>query len=231
MYSLDEGSLQRADAAVDSFRSYIHATVEQLRSTGQGPELARIMLEHRDNEALSEEELTAMYLIILFGGSETTTNLIGNGFLALQRHRAQWGQLVSHPELVRGAVEEMLRYDTPHHYLPRLIVEDFDLHGVPMKKGQTAIIMMGAANHDEAKFADPETFDIHRANKGDHLSLAFGPHYCLGAALARLEGEIVFSTLVRRFPEARLQDDHPRYAGSAMLRAIQHLPVELGPAR
>lgn len=230
LLSLDPGSLQRADEAIDSFRDYIHVTVDRLRRTGDGPDLARVMLEQRDNEALTEEQLTAMYLLILFGGSETTTNLLGNGFLALQRHRDQWDLLVSQPDLTRGSIEEMLRYDSPHHYLPRLVAEDFELHGVEMKKGETAIIIMGAANHDETRFSDPDVFDIQRPNRGDHLSLAFGPHYCLGAALARLEGEIVFSTLVRRFPEARLLDDRSAYGGSAMLRAIQHLPVDLGPS-
>ena len=88
---------------------------------------------------------------------------------------------------------------------------------------------MGAANRDEAKFPDPDRLDVTRPNKREHLSFAFGAHHCLGAALARLEGDVVFSTLLRRFPEARLLDDQPAYAGSAMLRAIQSLPTDLGP--
>ena len=228
LFSLDEGSLAAADAAIDAFREYVGRTVDRVRRTGEGPELAKVMLESRDNEALTEDELVAMYLLILFGGSETTTNLLGNGFLALQRHRAQWDMLVADPSLVRPAIEEMLRYDSPHHYLPRVVAEDFELHGRQMKKGQTLIVIQASANRDPLHFDDPDTFDITRANKGDHLSLAYGPHFCLGAALARLEGEIMFGTLLRRFPDAQLLDFEPMYGGSAMLRAVESLPTDFG---
>lgn len=228
LFSLDEGSLAAADAAIDAFREYVGRTVDRVRRTGEGPELAKVMLESRDNEALTEDELVAMYLLILFGGSETTTNLLGNGFLALQRHRAQWDMLVEDPSLVRPAIEEMLRYDSPHHYLPRVVAEDFELHGRRIKKGQTLIVIQASANRDPRHFDDPDTFDITRANKGDHLSLAYGPHFCLGAALARLEGEIMFGTLLRRFPDAQLLDFEPMYGGSAMLRAVESLPTDFG---
>jgi len=228
LFSLDERSLREADEAIDAFREYVGRTVARVRETGEGPELAKAMLDSREEEVMSEDELVAMYLLILFGGSETTTNLLGNGFLALQSHRNQWDLLVEQPDLVRGAMDELMRYDSPHHYLPRVVDEDFDLHGTTLRKGQTAIVVMGAANRDDAKFEDPDTLDVTRANKHEHLSFAYGAHYCLGAALARLEGEVVFSTLLSRFPEARLLDDHPSYAGSAMLRAIQALPTDLG---
>lgn len=228
LFSLDERSLQEADQAIDAFRDYVGRTVDHVRRTGEGPELAKAMLDSREDEVLTEDELVAMYLLLLFGGSETTTNLLGNGFLALQRHRDQWELLREQPDLVRGAIEEMMRYDSPHHYLPRVVDEDFELHGTNLRKGQTLIVVMGAANRDETVFDEPDAFDVSRPNKGNHLSFAFGAHHCLGAALARLEGEVVFSTLLERFPEARLLDDRPRYAGSAMLRAIQSLPTDLG---
>jgi cytochrome P450 len=231
LFSLDERSLREADQAIDAFREYVGRTVQRVRDTGEGPELAKTMLQSRDNEVLTEDELVAMYLLILFGGSETTTNLLGNGFLALQRHRDQWDRLVSRPDLIAGAISELMRYDSPHHYLPRVAAADFDLHGTPVRAGQTVIIMMGAANRDETVFDHPDRLDITRLNSNAHLSFTIGAHYCLGAALARLEGEVVFSTLVRRFPEARLLDDQPAYAGSAMLRAIQSLPTDLGPDR
>src|SRR5436190_3561670 len=193
LFSLDDTSLRQADEAIDAFRAYVGDMIHRLRTTGEGPELARLLLEHRDNEAMTEDELVAMYLLILFGGSETTTNLLGNGFAALQRNRDQWDLLVDDPTLVRGAVEELIRYDSPHHYLPRVVEDDFRLHDVELKAGQTAIIVMGAANRDESVFDRPDVLDIRRPNKSDHLSFAFGAHYCLGAALARLEGEIVFS--------------------------------------
>jgi cytochrome P450 len=231
LFSLGEDTLRRADDAIDAFRAYVGEMIHHLRATGEGPELARLLLDHHDNESMTQDELVAMYLLILFGGSETTTNLLGNGFLALQRHRDQWDLLVEDPSLVRGAVEELIRYDSPHHYLPRVVEQDFRLHDVDLQAGQTAIVVMGAANRDAAVFDDPDRLDVRRPNRADHLSFAFGAHYCLGAALARLEGEIVFSTLVQRFPEARLLDDDPTYGGSAMLRAVQSLPTDLGPRR
>ena len=228
LFSLDEKSLREADEAIDAFREYVGRTVQRVRETGEGPELAKAMLDSREEEVLTEDELVAMYLLILFGGSETTTNLLGNGFLALQKNRDQWDLLAEDPSLIRGAMDELMRYDSPHHYLPRVVAEDFDLHGTTLKAGQTAIILMGAANRDESKFEDPDRLDVTRANKREHLSFAFGAHHCLGAALARLEGEVVFTTLIERFPNARLLDDQPVYAGSAMLRAIQSLPTDLG---
>ena len=228
LFSLDETSLREADEAIDAFRDYVGETVQKVRRTGEGPELAKLMLDSREEEVMTEDELVAMYLLILFGGSETTTNLLGNGFLDLQRHRDQWDLLREDPSLVAGAMDELMRYDSPHHYLPRVVAEDFQLHGTTLKAGQTAIIVMGAANRDEEKFPDPDRLDVTRANKREHLSLAFGAHHCLGAALARLEGDVVFSTLLRRFPDARLLDDQPAYAGSAMLRAVQSLPTDLG---
>ncbi|UMG91241.1 cytochrome P450 [Nocardioides sp. TF02-7] len=231
LFSLDERSLREADEAIDAFREYVGRTVHRFRETGEAPDLAKAMLEQRDNEALTEDELVAMYLLILFGGSETTTNLLGNGFLALQRHRDQWDLLREHPDLVPGAIDELIRYDSPHHYLPRVADGDFEINGVPVRKGQTVIVVMGAANRDESVFPDPDRLDVTRPNRKEHLSFAFGAHYCLGAALARLEGDVVFSTLLRRFPDARLLDDQPVYAGSAMLRAIQSLPTDLGPDR
>jgi cytochrome P450 len=220
-------SLARADAAIDAFKDYVRAMVERLHRTGDGPELARIMLEGHSNEALTEDELVAMFVLILFGGSETTTNLLGNGFLALQRHRDQWDRLVADPTLVRGAVDELMRYDSPHHYLPRLATADFAIGDERIRAGETVIVMMGAANRDPEVFDDPERLDLTRPNRGDHLSLAFGPHYCLGAALAKMEGDLVFTALVTRFPEARLLTDEITYGGSAMLRAIRRLPTAL----
>jgi cytochrome P450 len=229
MFSVDPVALQHADQAIGAFRQYVHAMIGRMRDTGQGPELALTLLDSRASEALTEDELVAMYLLILFGGSETTTNLLGNGFLALQRHRDQWDLLAKDTSLVRGAVDELLRYDTPHHYLPRVAVEPFEIGGQRIDAGDTVIVLMGAANRDPEVFEEPQRLDITRPNRAEHLSLAFGPHFCLGAALARLEGEIVFTTLVTRFPQARLLSDDIYYGGSAMLRAIQHLPTDLSP--
>jgi hypothetical protein len=229
-YSLDAGVLERADRALAAFRSYIQDMIARLRTTGEGPELAKLLLQGHATDVLTDEELVATYLILLFGGSETTTNLLGNGFLALQRNRGQWDRLVAEPSLARAAVDEVMRYDSPHHYLLRVALEDFKIGGERIEAGDTVIPLMGAANRDPDVFADPAALDVTRPNRAEHLSLAFGPHYCLGAALARLEAEIVLSTLVTRFPDARLRTDRIEYGSSAMLRSIKNLPVDLGVA-
>jgi hypothetical protein len=229
-YSLDAGVLDRADRALAAFRAYIQDMIARLRTTGEGPELAKLLLQGHATDVLTDEELVATYLILLFGGSETTTNLLGNGFLALQRHRGQWDRLVADPALARAAVDEVMRYDSPHHYLLRVALEDFKIGGERIEAGDTVIPLMGAANRDPDVFAGPATLDVTRPNRAEHLSLAFGPHFCLGAALARLEAEIVLSTLVTRFPDARLRTDRIEYGSSAMLRSIKNLPVDLGVA-
>ena len=227
-YSLDAGVLERADRALAAFRAYIQDMITRLRTTGEGPELAKLLLQGHATDVLTDEELVATYLILLFGGSETTTNLLGNGFLALQRNRDQWDRLVADPSLARAAVDEVMRYDSPHHYLLRVALEDFKIGAERIDAGDTVIPLMGAANRDPDVFADPATLDVTRPNRAEHLSLAFGPHYCLGAALARLEAEIVLATLVTRFPDARLCTDRIEYGSSAMLRSISNLPVDLG---
>jgi cytochrome P450 len=227
-YSLDAGVLERADRALAAFRTYIQDMIARLRTTGEGPELAKLLLQGHATDVLTDEELVATYLILLFGGSETTTNLLGNGFLALQRNRDQWHRLVADPSLARAAVDEVMRYDSPHHYLLRVALEDFKIGGERIEAGDTVIPLMGAANRDPDVFADPAALDVTRPNRAEHLSLAFGPHYCLGAALARLEAEIVLSTLVTRFPDARLRTDRIEYGSSAMLRSVKNLPVDLG---
>jgi cytochrome P450 len=224
-------SLKRADQAIEAFREYVHAMVERMRRTGDGPELPMLMLDQKDNDALTEDELVAMFVLILFGGSETTTNLLGNGFLALQRNRDQWDRLVADPSLVRPAIEELIRYDSPHHYLPRVALADFEIGGEQVRAGDTMIIVMGAANRDPDVFDEPTRLDVTRSNASDHLSFGFGAYFCLGAALARLEGELVFTRLVSEFPQARLLTDDITYGGSAMLRAIQHLPTNLAPSK
>ena len=229
-YSLDAAVLERADRALAAFRTYIQDMITRLRNTGEGPELAKLLLQGHATDVLTDEELVATYLILLFGGSETTTNLLGNSFLALQRNRDQWDRLVADPSLARAAVDEAMRYDSPHHYLLRVALDDFTIGGERIRVGDTVIPLMGAANRDPEVFADPGTLDVTRPNRAEHLSLAFGPHFCLGAALARLEAEIVLSTLVTRFPDARLRTDRIEYGSSAMLRSIKNLPVDLGVA-
>lgn len=226
-FSLTEVSLDKAIVAIGEFRACVEAMVTRLRATGEGPELALQLLAGGDREGLTSRELVALYLLLLFGGTETTTNLLGSGFYNLQR-TDQWRDVVDDPTLVPNAVEEMLRFDPSVHFLPRFVLEDFAFERHEFHAGESVINMIGAANRDPAVFVDADRFDIRRDNAPNHLSLAFGPHYCLGAALARLEGEIVFTTLARRAPQIALANDcQVSYGGSAMQRTIRSLPVIL----
>ncbi len=230
-FSLNSKSLRQAHEAIQSFKAYVHELVADLRKKQNRTELAMALLDGRDGDNLSEDELVAMFVLLLFAGSETTTNLLGNGFLALQRNRQQWELICEDPALVPRAVEEALRYDAPLQYLPRVATVDMEIGDSSVRAGETIIIFIGAANRDPSAFDEPGSFDIRRTGQPGHLALAFGPHFCLGSSLARLEGEIVFGTLARRFPDARLTIDEPDYEGSAMLRSIRSLPTELGHER
>ena len=161
-----------------------------------------------DGDALDDDELVSMATELIGAGSETTRNLIGSGIWTLLRHPDELAQLRTDPGLDRGTVEECLRYEAPvQTAVPRFALEDVTLEGVPVPAGSMVGAVIGAANHDPARFPDPERFDIDRP---DNLPLTFAPgiHYCVGAAVARLEGQIAIGTAVRRF-DLELLDDEP----------------------
>jgi cytochrome P450 len=157
-------------------------------------------------------------------GNETTTNLIGNGMLALLRHPEQMQTLRDHPSLMSSAVEELLRYDSPVQTDARTAMEDHELDGRPIRKGQGVVILIGAANHDPQAFPDPERLDITR-NKNSHISFGRGIHHCLGAALARMEGRMAFEALLDRFGEMHLRTVQPAFKDHIVLRGLRTLPV------
>src|SRR5262249_9681629 len=154
-------------------------------------------------EGLNEDELFSNAVLLLAAGHETTTNLIGNGMLALLSHPGQRRDLQQHPELIDDAVEEMLRYDSPVQCISRVAAEGCQFGGVPATRGELVLGALGAANRDPSVFSDPDRFDIRRADNR-HLSFGSGPHFCLGAALARMEAQIAVGTLLQRFPDIQL---------------------------
>jgi cytochrome P450 len=199
----------------------------QTMASGAGatPEglLARIALA-RDENRLSGIEALAQCCTLLFAGYETTRNLLGNGLLALLRHPDQWTALKARPQGLRGAVREMLRYDSPVQYTGRRLLADVEIGGKRLRRGDLAILHIGAANHDPRRFSDPDRFDIER-DEGSHLSFGHGPHICLGAALTQMEAEIAFTALMRAMPEAALAPDPPVWQRTAAYRALARLPV------
>lgn len=177
-----------------------------------------------EGERLTREELYANTILLLAAGQETTTNLIGNGSLALLRHPDQMAKLRENPDLIVGAVEEMLRYDNPAQVAYRVATEDITIGKKAVRQGQIVNLLIGAANRDPAQFVDPDRFDITR---GEIHQIGFGAgiHYCIGAPLARLEGQIALSTLVQRFPHIHLKTEQLEWQEHPTFRGLKSLPV------
>jgi cytochrome P450 len=205
---------------------YFHRLFE-LRRREPGNDLTT-QLVHAEEEGnkLSNEELTANIILLFGAGHETTVNLIGNGLLALHRNPDQLRLLQSDPSLAANAVEELLRYDSSVQVTGRTTIEDVDdIGGIPLAKGQSVVCLLGSANRDPAVYPDPDRLDITRADVRP-LSFGGGIHYCLGAQLARIEGEVAIATLLRRLPNLRLDDaDHPDWRQTFVLRGLNKLPA------
>ena len=170
-----------------------------------------------------------MLRLLLIAGNETTTNLIGNGMLALLRNPDELDRLREDPSRIPGAVEELLRFDSPVQTDFRGALEDCEVNGSPVRRGENIVLLIGAANRDPAAFEEPDRLDIGRA-EGSHISFGRGIHHCIGAPLARLEGRIVLEVLLERFASMRLLDERPAYRGGVVLRGLESLPVAAVPA-
>ena len=162
------------------------------------------------------------------GGKETTTNLIGNGLLSLLQHPEQLALLRSDLSLLPSAVEELLRYESPIQYTTRLAPDDLELGGKLIRKRQAVIAVLGAANHDPSRFPDPERLDIMRKDNR-HLAFGWSSHYCFGAPLARVEGQIAFSTILRRLGDLKLEPAPLVWRHNMIFRGLERLPVTFRP--
>lgn len=180
-------------------------------------------------EHLSEDELIAMLLVLMVAGYETTVNLIGSGSLALIEHPSQMRMLRQDPSLIKSAVEELLRFGNPvEHATERYAMEDITLHGVTIPKGDLVLAVLASANRDENQFENPDVLDITRQNN-KHVAFGLGVHYCAGAPLARLEGSIAFTTLVKRLPTLRLgvKPEQLLWRPGITVRGLEALPVAI----
>ncbi|GAB96816.1 hypothetical protein BJY21_001913 [Kineosphaera limosa] len=215
-----------ATQALVELEAYFDRLISEREHTGGDDILSALIEAESEGGRLNRRELITMAVLLLFAGFETTVNLIGNGTAALLAHPEQAQDLRADPSLVPGAVEEMLRYDTPVQVVARIATRELRLGGAQVPAGEMISLLLGAANRDPAVFDDPHRFDIHRPNARRHLSFAAGPHHCLGASLARLEAQVAFAALLRR--------GVPRPAGEAVrrrtyiLRGFERLPVALG---
>jgi cytochrome P450 len=206
-------------------RDYFAAEIEKRHRNPGRDLMSSLVAAHDDSETLDAGELMHFLVILLIAGNETTTNLIGNGMLALASNHPQIDLLRSRPELLPSAIEEMLRYDSPVQALFRTAKEDLEIGGIPLEKGTGVVLMLGAANRDPAQFKNPDTFDITREDN-QHVSFGEGIHHCLGAGLARLEASIAFGALIERFPRLRLADNaNLEYKNSFFVRGLTSLPM------
>ena len=179
-----------------------------------------------EGEVLTEEELYAQCIALLFAGHETTRNLIGNGMYTLLQHPQETAELREKPEMIRTAVEELLRYESPVQFTARVLKEDIEICGQRIPKKWSILCMLGAANRDPKRFADPNQLDLKRLNN-QHLAFSAGPHACIGGQLARLEGQVAILNLVQRFPNMQLTGPRPEWASTFGFRGLKSLPVIL----
>jgi cytochrome P450 len=198
----------------------------QRRRREPGDDLTSLLVQaEEEGDKLSEAELTANIMLLFGAGHETTVNLIGNGLLALHRHPDQLETLKRDPSLMPNAVEELLRYDSSVQVAGRTTLEDVELGGVAIKRGEMVLCLLGAANRDPAMFEDPDRLDITRPNVRP-LSFGGGIHFCLGAQLARIEAEVALNTLFARLPGLRLEaPDAPEWRDTFVLRGLKSLPA------
>jgi cytochrome P450 len=203
---------------------YFRELIAERRATPRNDLLSGLIAAEEAGDKLSEEELLATCILLLVAGHETTVNLIGNGTLALLRHPDQLRRLRENPGLIGSAVEELLRYDGPVQRTARIPSADVTIGGRTIGKGEMVMPFIGAADRDPAQFPDPDRLDITRA-ENRHLAFGWGIHFCLGAPLARVEGQIAIDTLVRKFPRLALGTDKPEHRQSLTLRGLTSLPV------
>ena len=226
MYELDhsEEQARRAVLAVEEFSAYLAELAAARRHAPQDDLISALAQAEDGGERLSEAELIATCILLLNAGHEATVHALGNGMLALLRHPDQMRRLRAEPALVERTVEEMLRYDTPLPIFRRWVLEDMEYHGHRFALGQQLGLVYGAGNRDGARFARPHEFDITRRDN-PHLAFGGGVHYCLGAPLARLELEIAVNTLLRRFPNLRLDRASLEYKETYVFHGLKALPV------
>lgn len=222
-------TVEHARAAQDALialTDFFRKTVAE-RRRNKGNDLISLLIDiEEEGEVLTEEELYAQCTALLFAGHETTRNLIGNGMYTLLRHPREAAELRDNPEMIRSAVEELLRYESPVQFTARVLKEDIEICGQYIPKKWTILCMLGAANRDPKQFEEPNQLNLKRLNN-QHLAFSAGPHFCIGSQLARLEAQVALSNLLRRFPEMKLIGPRPEWASTFGLRGLKGLPVTL----
>jgi pimeloyl-[acyl-carrier protein] synthase len=216
---------KRSVASRTALAEYFRELIAKRRASPRADLLSGLIAAEEAGDKLSENELLATCILLLIAGHETTVNLIGNGTLALLRHPDQLRRLRENPALIGTAVEELLRFDGPVQRTARIPSEDVVIDGCTIAKGEMVMPFIGAADRDPVQFPEPDRLDIGRADNR-HIAFGWGIHFCLGAPLARVEGQIAINTLVQRLPKLALATDTPQFRESLTLRGLASLPVQ-----
>lgn len=225
--TLEPGSTSMDDTegiqAAMAFAQYLQGIFDERKREPKDDLMTALLQAEEAGDQLNEGERYATCILLLAAGHETTTNLIGNGLYTLWRHPDSLAQLRQDPDLTPGAVEEMLRYESPIQRTARYAHEDLELRGANVKKGQRVYTLLAAANRDPAQFSNPDTFDIRR-KPNRHVAFGMGVHFCLGAPLARLEGDVAFRKLLSRFPHMDVDVSRPEWHEMVVFRGLKQLP-------
>ncbi|HEY3991397.1 MAG TPA: cytochrome P450 [Ktedonobacteraceae bacterium] len=209
-------------------KQYLLGLIEERRMHPGEDLLSKMVQAEENGDVLSEDEIIISTNFLLFAGHETTANLIAVGMSHLLQHPDQMAQLQADPGKIPAAVEELLRYVSPVHTLARQACQDVTIRGVDIPAGSSLYLFVGSANRDAEKYPDPERLDINR-QPARTLGFGYGIHYCLGAALARMESQVAFETMLRRLPDMHIVDGPPVYRPNYFLRGLLALPVEFSP--
>jgi cytochrome P450 len=219
-----EEVLEKGRLASEALADYFAAIIEDRRKEPRDDLISALIAARDQADLLSQDELLATCVLLLVAGNVTTTNLIGNGIWTLVQHPEERRLLEADTSLITSAVEELLRYESPVQATSRVVSEDMEFRGKQLKKGQILIAFLGAANRDPAIFPDPDKLDLAR-QENRHLAFGQGIHYCLGAPLARMEGQIAIQAILRRYPEPEPEFEKPDWANSFILRGLRSLPI------
>jgi cytochrome P450 len=215
---------QKAVRSLEEMVTYFRAAVKEHKEHPRDGLIDAFISADLNGDRFTEEEVVANTIVTMVGGQETTTNLIGNGVLTLLRHPDQLRRLQEDLTLIPAAVEELLRYESPSQHTARLAPDDVELGGKTIRKRQAVIAVMGAANRDPERFPDPDRLDLGRQDNR-HLAFAWASHFCFGAPLARIEGQIAFEAILRRMPNIALETSHVTWRENLGLRGLTALPV------
>jgi cytochrome P450 len=214
--------------SLQDMKSYLVERMKKLRKHPNSGLIYSLMTAEVDGQRLTDEEVIASTIVTIIGGHETTTNLIASGFLTLLRNPDSLEQLRSHPEIVASAVEELLRYESPVQHTARIAPADMELGGKDIPKGAKVVAVLAAANRDPNRFPDPDRLDLLRPDNR-HLAFGWAAHFCFGAPLARMEGQIAFNTILSRLSRPALLDEALDWRSNAGLRGLTSLNISFDP--